>query len=221
MNSLESGNVEIFQRYNVENSLIWVPIYHDMGLISSLGILYGGKTLFAMDPISFISDPISWPRNMEKFKINSTAGPNFSYALTARKLRECGKSGTFNLSNLKFASLGGEPIQKSTIESMKLDMGIKSSAIKHVYGAADACLWISTEDAMFDFDGFAACANLELSKKWDMEIVVADSESHEICCDGETGEIFLKGRGIVKQYWNNPIASKAIDQSIVGSEGKW
>jgi acyl-CoA synthetase (AMP-forming)/AMP-acid ligase II len=67
----------------------WLPQYHDMGLIGSyLGTLYCGGIGYYMSPLSFLKDPLLWPRSLSRFKASHTQAPNFAFALAARKLRE-------------------------------------------------------------------------------------------------------------------------------------
>lgn len=120
---------EQYPRVKNLSTLIWLPIYHDYGLITSLMGLNDGKEIFVLDPISFIQNPLLWPEAIERYSINCTAGPNFSYALVARKIRETGRK--FDLSCLLKADLAAEPIAMSTIKSMNKDWGIPSSRISH------------------------------------------------------------------------------------------
>jgi acyl-CoA synthetase (AMP-forming)/AMP-acid ligase II len=161
--SVSYGRTEIGQKTDSHNCFYWLPFYHDLGLISSLGALYAGATMYSLDPISYISNPLIWPIVLERYAINYTSGPKFSYALTSRKMREKGLSKAYDLSNLRYICISAEPIIQSTIKSMVEDFGITPSAIRHFYGAAEACVLISSEISLFDQGGVAACGNIEHS----------------------------------------------------------
>ena len=67
----------------------------------------------------------------------------------------------------------------------------------------------------------ASCGDISLSQKYGINFLVGSQTSHQILSDGETGDIFIQGRGLVKGYWNNPEASKAFEYELEGREGKW
>lgn len=96
--------------------------------------------MYNIDPVSFVQNPIIWPEMMEKFEITFTVGPNFSYALVARKIREAGGR-NFDLSRLVMINIAAEPIMPDTIKGLVEDWGIPREKIVHSYGMAEACLW--------------------------------------------------------------------------------
>jgi acyl-CoA synthetase (AMP-forming)/AMP-acid ligase II len=150
------------KRHAIVRVFIWVPLYHDYGLLNRLMVLYAGQELYTLEPISFIQNPLLWPEAMKKYKCNITIGPNFSYALVARKLKETKKS--YQLPDLECVNVSAEPIAKRTIEDMKGVWGIPESSITHSYGLAEAWVWISTVKSEFDEEtGIAACASLSLT----------------------------------------------------------
>jgi fatty-acyl-CoA synthase len=75
-----------------------------------------------------------------------TAAPNFAYALLAKRLRRQAKPGDFDLSTLRFALSGAEPVEPADVEDL-LDagkpFGLKSSAILPAYGMAETTLAVS------------------------------------------------------------------------------
>ena len=74
----------------------------------------------------------------------------------------------------------------------------------------------------FDADtGVASSVDLAFSKKHDMHLYVGNKETGKLIPDGETGDIYVRGRGVVKGYFNNPEASKAFDYHLEGVEGKF
>ena len=46
-----------------------------------------------------------------------TAAPNFAYALLAKRLRRQAKPGEFDLSTLRFALSGAEPVDPADVET--------------------------------------------------------------------------------------------------------
>jgi amino acid adenylation domain-containing protein len=207
------------QTFGKSRVLIWLPIYHDYGLNAYLSMLHYGGTVYSLTPIQFIQNPLVWPQSMENYSIGYTLGPNFAYALAARKAREVGK--VFDLSQLLRADIAAEPIRKDTIDAMIRDLGIRREAIAHSYGFAEAYVWSSSTPTNFDDTGVAASANLEVSRKFNMHFLVVSSLDGTPLVDGETGDILAKGVGIVKEYWRNPEASKAFQTQVPGYVGYW
>jgi fatty-acyl-CoA synthase len=75
-----------------------------------------------------------------------TAAPNFAYALLAKRLRRNAKPGDFDLSTLRFALSGAEPVEPADVEDL-LDagkpFGLRPDAILPAYGMAETTLAVS------------------------------------------------------------------------------
>ena len=101
---------------------IQIVIVIDYGLMCTITSLYSASILHFIDPISFIRYTLIWPCSIEKYAINITVGPNFSWALVGRKLRESKKK--YDVSSLFRVDMAAEPIMESTVTSMLKDWGI-------------------------------------------------------------------------------------------------
>jgi fatty-acyl-CoA synthase len=75
-----------------------------------------------------------------------TAAPNFAYALFAKRLRNQAEPGQFDLSTLRFALSGAEPVEPADVEDL-LDagkpFGLSPKAILPAYGMAETTLAVS------------------------------------------------------------------------------
>lgn len=97
----------------------WLPLFHDMGMIGFLVLpMQVGAEAVCTTPAEFLRSPRLWPALIAKYRGTMTAGPNFAYALLARHLR-ASPDGAFDLSSLRFALSGAEPIDHSTIRPSK------------------------------------------------------------------------------------------------------
>ena len=66
---------------------IWLPLYHDMGLIGSwLFCLHAGLPIAIMSPLAFLSRPERWLRMIHERRVTLSPAPNFAYELCARKI---------------------------------------------------------------------------------------------------------------------------------------
>jgi acyl-CoA synthetase (AMP-forming)/AMP-acid ligase II len=130
-----SGAIE-----EVEIPCIWLPIYHDMGLIATIFYcLYWGFTLVIMSPLHFLSRPVRWLWAMSRYRATYSGGPNFAYELCTRKIQESDLSG-LDLSCWKKSFNGAEPIRKDTMEAFIERFGpygFDRKAMYPVYGLAE------------------------------------------------------------------------------------
>ena len=125
----------------------WLPLFHDMGMTGFLTVpMYFGVELVKVTPMDFLRDTLLWAKLIDKYKGTMTAAPNFAYALLAKRLRRQARPGDFDLSTLRFALSGAEPVEPSDVEDL-LDagkpFGLKPSAILPAYGMAETTLAVS------------------------------------------------------------------------------
>ncbi|BCL12263.1 hypothetical protein GCM10017556_00020 [Micromonospora sagamiensis] len=124
----------------------WLPLFHDMGMVGCLLIpMFTGIELVSVTPAEFLSRPLVWAELMSRYNGTITAAPNFAYAILARQLARA-EAGSLDLSRLKAACNGAEPIDPSTVEAFVAAgarFGLRPEAINCCYGAAESALVIS------------------------------------------------------------------------------
>jgi fatty-acyl-CoA synthase len=136
-------------KYNVETDVIvsWLPLFHDMGMTGFLTVpMYFGAELVKITPMDFLRDTLLWARLIDKYKGTMTAAPNFAYALFAKRLRRQAKPGEFDLSTLRFALSGAEPVEPADVEDLcdaGAPFGLKPEAILPAYGMAETTVAVS------------------------------------------------------------------------------
>ena len=112
-------------KYDVETDVMvsWLPCFHDMGMVGFLTVpMYFGAELVKVTPMDFLQDILLWAKLIDKYKGTMTAAPNFAYALFAKRLRNQAKPGQFDLSTLRFALSGAEPVEPADVEDL-IDAG--------------------------------------------------------------------------------------------------
>jgi fatty-acyl-CoA synthase len=136
-------------KYDVETDVMvsWLPCFHDMGMVGFLTVpMYFGAELIKVTPMDFLKDILLWAKLIDKYKGTMTAAPNFAYALFAKRLRNQAKPGQFDLSTLRFALSGAEPVEPADVEDL-IDagkpFGLKPEAILPAYGMAETTLAVS------------------------------------------------------------------------------
>jgi len=139
----------ISAEYDVEKDVMvsWLPCFHDMGMIGFLTVpMYFGAELVKITPMDFLRDTLLWAKLIDKYKGTMTAAPNFAYALFAKRLRKQATPGQFDLSTLRFALSGAEPVEPADVEDL-IDagkpFGLKPEAILPAYGMAETVLAVS------------------------------------------------------------------------------
>ncbi|MFD5461539.1 condensation domain-containing protein [Kitasatospora sp. NPDC127059] len=127
-------------------ALIWLPPYHDMGLIGGLlQPLYAGCPVTLMSPLHFLERPMRWLETMHRQRATISGGPNFAYELCARKATPEQIAG-LDLSAWEVAFNGAEPIRPETLQRFARTFaptGFRADAFLSCYGLAEATLIVS------------------------------------------------------------------------------
>jgi fatty-acyl-CoA synthase len=85
----------------------WLPCFHDMGMTGYLTVpMYFGVELVKVTPMDFLQDALLWPKLIDTYRGTMMAAPNFAYNLLAKRLRRQATPGQFDLSSLRWSTLG-------------------------------------------------------------------------------------------------------------------
>ena len=125
----------------------WLPLFHDMGMTGFLTVpMYFGAELVKITPMDFLRDTLLWAKLIDKYKGTMTAAPNFAYALFAKRLRRQAKPGDFDLSTLRWALSGAEPVEPADVEDLieaGKPFGLRPEAVLPAYGMAETTVAVS------------------------------------------------------------------------------
>ncbi|MFE4824683.1 fatty acyl-AMP ligase [Streptomyces sp. NPDC056704] len=125
----------------------WLPLFHDMGMIGFLALPMAlGAELVKITPLDFLSAPLLWPALISTYGVSVTSAPNFAYALVARFMAKVDNPGTFDLSTLRVAVNGAEPIDAGAVRaftSAGARFGMPRTCVVPAYGLAEATLTVS------------------------------------------------------------------------------
>lgn len=139
----------ISAKYNEDTDVMvsWLPLFHDMGMIGFLTVpMYFGGELVKVTPMDFMRDTLLWAKLIDKYGGTMTAAPNFAYSLFAKRLRKQAKPGQFDLSSLRFALSGAEPVEPADVEDLcqaGAPFGLRPQAILPAYGMAEITLAVA------------------------------------------------------------------------------
>jgi fatty-acyl-CoA synthase len=125
----------------------WLPLYHDMGLISMFLTSLGTRTdLVLMPPTSFVFGPARWLRTLSAERGTVTAAPNFAYRTAASVPYEDG----LDLSAVRLAVCGGERIVPRVLEDFLRvagRLGFSREALLPSYGLAESVVGTASRPA--------------------------------------------------------------------------
>lgn len=208
--------------------VIWLPPYHDMGLIGGLlQPLYGGFPVTLMSPLDFLQRPLRWLQAISRYKGTHSGGPNFAYDLCVRKITPEQRA-TLDLSSWELAFNGAEPVRCETLErfaSAFEPCGFRREAFYPCYGLAEATLIVSgglkaalpityaVQGETLESARVVATSGEEEGVRTfvgcgqalgDQKIVIADPESFIQCPPDQVGEIWVSGPSVAQGYWNEP-----------------
>jgi fatty acid CoA ligase FadD32 len=126
----------------------WLPLFHDMGLLTVILPAVGGKYITIMSPSAFVRRPYRWIKELAAVSDGAgtfAAAPNFAFEhAAARGLPKNGES--LDLSNVIGLINGSEPVTTSSMKKFNeafAPYGLPKTAIKPCYGMAEATLFVS------------------------------------------------------------------------------
>lgn len=211
--------------------VIWLPPYHDMGLIGGiLQPLYGGFPVILMSPLMFLQSPVRWLQAISRYQGTTSGGPNFAYDLCVRKIKP-EQIQTLDLSSWEVAFNGAEPISAEVLERFTNTFavcGFRREAFYPCYGMAEATLIISGGNKLsppvktqvvaraleknqivlvYPTEGTKTLVGCGQSLP-DQQIKIVHPEKLTLCAEGEVGEIWVSGPSIARGYWHKAEETK-------------
>jgi acyl-CoA synthetase (AMP-forming)/AMP-acid ligase II/acyl carrier protein len=138
--------VEGFDWGKDDQSLSWMPLTHDMGLIGfHLSVMAAGMNHAVMDTNVFVRRPLLWMSKTSELRATQLCSPNFGYKHFLKLFQRKGLTG-IDLSCVKRIINGAEPISWALCEEF-LDAlapyGLERNTMLPVYGLAEATVGVS------------------------------------------------------------------------------
>ena len=129
-----------------DQSLSWMPLTHDMGLIGfHLSVLAAHMNHAVMDTGLFVRRPLIWMTKASELQASQLCSPNFGFKHFLNTFLRKGAQG-LDLSSVRLVMNGAEPISFDLCEQF-LDalapFGLRRSAMFPVYGLAEATVAVS------------------------------------------------------------------------------
>jgi len=182
----------------------WLPLYHDMGLIGcAFTPPTTGSPLYLLPPD--LRNPRHWLELITRVRATFTVSPDFGYRNCVRNIHD---TAGLDLSSLKQALSGAEPVRASTIEAFEAKFGVRN-LITPCYGLAEATLavaiWPRKIPLRFDSSGRFPSVGRPCRG---VAVRVMDGEA--VLKAGVEGEICVNSPGVMQGYYNNPEATRRV-----------
>ena len=222
-------------RYDPDSVAVhWMPYFHDYGLVEGLlQPLYSGIPGYVMPTVAFLRSPLRWLKAISTFKASHSASPDFGYLYCVERTRAADHKG-LDLRSWRVASNGAEVVRPTTLDRFSQTFagsGFSDRAFYPSYGLAEATLLLTAKqgdaaptrlraDAQALEQGQlrAVDARDSTSRAFDLigcggpgpstDLRIVNPDSHTVCQEGEIGEIWARGAGIAKGYWQRPEESQ-------------
>ena len=187
-----------------ETLVSWLPLYHDMGLIGlAFGALYTGARLILLPPD--LRNPRVWLETITAHRADFTVSPDFGYRNCVRNVHD---TTGLDLSSLRMAMSGAEPVRLSTIRAFQERFGV-GDVFAPAYGLAEATLavaiWPHGRPIRLDASGAFVSVGPPCAG---VRVEIEGPDGHGRARAGEIGEVLVKSDGVMQGYYKDPEGSR-------------
>ena len=198
-------------------AVFWLPLFHDMGLMTLLQGIYVGYPTWLMAPMDFLGNPLRWLQAVSRHRATLTVAPNFAWQLCVEKIAPAQLDG-LDLSSVTAAVNGSEPVSKRTLDAFAGRFGasgFRAAAFRPSYGLAEATLLVTGSTGygpqqLIDETTVSASGRSTVFERVGCgspvaggEVTIVDRDSCERLADDRVGEIWVKGPHVAQGYWND------------------
>jgi acyl-CoA synthetase (AMP-forming)/AMP-acid ligase II len=194
-----------------DRAVSWLPLYHDMGLIGcSFTPPLTGTALWLLPPD--LRNPRQWLQAVTDVRATFTVSPDFGYRNCVRNIQD---PRGLDLTSLRAALSGAEPVRASTIAAFERHFGLRN-VIAPCYGLAEATLAVAIspigEPIRVDASGRFVSAGPPC-RGVEVRIVPPGEGSDGLDAPlpaGAEGEICVRGPGVMRGYYADPVATAKV-----------
>ncbi|MCU0535562.1 MAG: fatty acyl-AMP ligase [Hydrococcus sp. Prado102] len=232
-----------FEHTIESQGVIWLPPYHDMGLIGGvLQPLYGGFPVALMSPVDFLQQPFRWLQAISKYRATTSGGPNFAYDLVASKITP-EQLASLDLSCWEVAFTGAEPVRAETLERFAATFepcGFRKEAFYPCYGMAETTLIVTgktksdtpivrrIQAEALEQNRVVTAKSKDNSRQLvgcgrglaNLKVAIVDPKSLTALPDNQVGEIWVNGDSVAKGYWNRTQETEMMFNAYLADAGE-
>jgi acyl-CoA synthetase (AMP-forming)/AMP-acid ligase II len=212
--------------------VIWLPPFHDMGLIGGLlQPLYSGFPVHLMSPASFLQRPMRWLELISRFKGTVSAAPNFAFDLCVRRAKP-DHLAQLDLSSWRVAANGAEPIRADTLHRFAQTFapcGFNARAFFPCYGMAETTLYVTGAGVGRGMRTATVSRSALSQRRWKLcaegddaltlvssgfapettSLRIVDPDTCQILGADQVGEIWVRSDSVASGYWQQPALTHA------------
>ncbi len=226
--------VEATQWMEDDQSLSWMPLTHDMGLIGyHISVMAAGMNHAVMDTSVFVRRPLLWMSKANELRATQLCSPNFGYKHFLKLFERKGLPG-LDLSCVKLILNGAEPISFSLCEEFLTALephGLPRTSMFPVYGLAEATVGVSIPQPGTEYSRITVDRHsLRIGDSFDtaepgdsdavnfvkvgtairdVEIRIVD-DSDQLLDDGKVGNIQLQGASVTERVYGDDAATAEL-----------
>lgn len=227
-------------------SVIWLPPYHDMGLVGGvLQPVHAGFPALMMPTSLFVRSPSRWLKAVSEFRGTSSGGPNFAFQMCVNNVRDR-ELARLDLSSWDVAFCGAEPINHDTMVAFSRRFaaaGFRPSAIYPCYGMAETTLMVSGKHYLEDMRSLRVDAQAIARGKVQVAAEDAEGARYLVSCGSvhpsldlrvvdpvlrtelaqrEIGELWVSGPSVTQGYWGHAEKTQqTFGHQITGRTGQF
>lgn len=216
-----------------QRAVLWLPLFHDMGLIGALSGLVHGIDVVMQAPDEFIRNPMSWLRNLSRYRGTASAAPNFALAYCVRRFRADLLQGV-DLGGFHSLVVGAERVHPETLRKFVATFapyGFRADMLFPCYGLAELTLAVTVPDGRHHGPlGRNTCEQHVEAKGQSAEIAAripaepavglgpplefTDIQIRDpaglVLADGLIGEIHVRSVCLMREYFRDPVRTRTV-----------
>lgn len=225
-------------------SVIWLPPYHDMGLIGGiLEPMYTGFPVLLMHPLYFLQRPYAWLKAITDTRGTVSGGPNFAYEYCAARVKP-EQLETLDLRSWTVAFNGAEPINPGAMRRFAeafAPCGFSFGTFYPCYGMAETTLFVSGVRAAaapvvhaFSADdlkrGQGREVGADAADRRDLAVCgepgvdtvvrIVDPDTCGECRPGEVGEVWVSSPSVAQGYWGQEELTASTFRARIAGSGE-
>lgn len=235
---------QAFLHTTKSRGLIWLPPYHDMGLMGGiLQPLYVGFPVTLMAPTDFLRHPLRWLKAISETQATTSGGPNFAYDLCVRTFTPEAMDGV-NLESWEVAFNGAEMVQAATLDRFVQTFkpyGFRRKTFLACYGLAESTLFVSgghklrapyslpVNDHQLKQRRLVPCDDQTSGMRrlvsvgrpsTQSPISIVDPDTRVRCSPHTIGEVWLAGPSVAHGYWQQAETTEETFQAFLQDTGE-